>query len=129
MTPSYYNTPPSILSRLIAGLPSGLAVQMQRLWDRQTYSSVSTSQPKLPRSLRQVRHWNLRRTLSLPHILIALWAVLLLWGEKWVFESSIKACTWDRWEKWVRGRRGWGIGNEANDANSPRVQHLTIWCL
>jgi hypothetical protein len=112
MAPSYYNSSappsyknshaPSLLARVIAGLPSGLAAQMQRLWDRQNYSSVSTGQKKLPLSLRQVsKGWNARRLLSLPHLLIAFWLLLLLWGERWVFQSSIKACEWGKWERWV----------------------------
>jgi hypothetical protein len=91
-----------MLSRLIAALPSGLAVHMQRIWDRQSHSSISTSQSRIPRALRQVsQNWHLRRLLSLPHILIVLWALLLLWGERWVFENRIKACQWENWEKWV----------------------------
>lgn len=101
----YYNAPstPSIFSRLLAALPNGLAVQMQRIWERQNYNGVSTtSSGNIPRSLRQVeRNWNVRRLLSLPMVLVALWTLLLLWGEKWVFESSIKECRWDQWEKWV----------------------------
>jgi hypothetical protein len=94
--------PPSVLDRIIAGMPSGLAAQIQRLWERQSYSGVSTQQSKIPRTLRQVQQrWSIRRLMSLPHLLVAIWALLLLWGERWVFRSSIKECEWNRWERWV----------------------------
>lgn len=99
----HFVEPPSMLARVIAGLPSGLAVQMQRLWDRHGYAAFAPSPSRLSRSLRQAhRNWSLRRLLSLPHLFAALWILLLLWGERWVFESSIAACEWNRWERWVR---------------------------
>lgn len=112
MAPSYYSTshstrdhfvePPSILERVISGLPSGLGVQMQRLWDRQSYESISTHPSKIPRVLRRAQSdWNVRRLLSLPHLLVVVWALVLLWGERWVFQSSIEACEWRKWERWV----------------------------
>lgn len=103
----YYSThdhvvePPSILNRVIAGLPGGLAVQIQRLWDTQSYSSISTHQSRIPRPLRNAQRWNLRRLLNLPHLLVAIWALLLLWGERWVFKSALEACEWGTWERWV----------------------------
>ncbi len=42
-----------------------------------------------------------RRLLSLPHVLVLLWVVILLWGERWVFDSKVAQCDWDRWEDWV----------------------------
>lgn len=45
--------------------------------------------------------WNPRRLMSLPHLLVALWALLLLWGERWVFERAVEACEWETWERWV----------------------------
>jgi hypothetical protein len=97
---------PSLL-RILAGLPSELYVEMQRLWHgtSNSYASVSTSGNgykglKSWKKLKE-RNWNPRQLLCLPHFFVALWLVLLLWGERWVFQDSIKACQWDIWEKWV----------------------------
>jgi hypothetical protein len=46
-----------------------------------------------------------RRLFSLPHILVAFWLLLLLWGERWVFATRVQRCRWDQWENWV-GCRG-----------------------
>lgn len=43
-----------------------------------------------------------RRLFSLPHFLVVVWMVILLWGERWVFDSKVETCSWDHWEKWVR---------------------------
>lgn len=42
-----------------------------------------------------------RRLLSLPHALVAIWIVILFWGERWVFDSKVESCSWDHWESWV----------------------------
>ncbi|ATY63181.1 manganese ion homeostasis (Fr) [Cordyceps militaris] len=44
-----------------------------------------------------------RRIFSLPHALVAIWIVILLWGERWVFDSKVESCSWDHWESWPRG--------------------------
>lgn len=46
-----------------------------------------------------------RRLLSLPHALVAIWVVILLWGEYWVFDGKVETCNWDHWEQWVSHRR------------------------
>lgn len=43
-----------------------------------------------------------RRLLSFPHLLVGLWIVVLLWGERWTFASKVGRCDWDHWEDWVR---------------------------
>lgn len=93
----------SLLDRVLAGLPSGLAAEMQRLFNRQSQSSVSTQQTSpLPRALRQAqRSWLPRRLLSLPHLFVGIWVLVLLWGERWVFQSSVDQCEWGNWERWV----------------------------
>ena len=127
MATSYYNNPPrsrsssnrdhsytqhyihthkpaSLLDRLISVLPSSLAPSMHALLNRQSYhsSNVSTQSSKLPRSLRQAqRGWKLGRILTLPHVLVLVWVLLLLWGERWVFRSAVEECGWGRWERWV----------------------------
>lgn len=42
-----------------------------------------------------------RRLLSFPHLLVAFWIIILLWGERWIFDSRVDSCDWDHWEDWV----------------------------
>ena len=42
-----------------------------------------------------------RRLLSFPHLLVLFWFVVLMWGERWVFDSKVDKCDWDHWEDWV----------------------------
>ncbi|ORY57179.1 Metallo-dependent phosphatase-like protein [Pseudomassariella vexata] len=44
-----------------------------------------------------------RRLLSFPHLLVGLWVLVLLWGERWIFASRVQSCDWDHWEKWPTG--------------------------
>ncbi len=120
--------PPSFLNRLAAVLPGGLAAQAQRFWDRQSYGSVSPHASKIPRSLRNARRWNLKRLLNLPHLFVAIWALLLFWGERWVFQSAVQACGWRKWEKWV-GYCLTAIGWKEADVDSLKKQRRTIWSL
>lgn len=43
------------------------------------------------------------RVLSFPHVLVALWVLVLMWGERWIFHTKVESCHWSNWEKWVRG--------------------------
>lgn len=43
-----------------------------------------------------------RRLLSFPHLLVVLWVFVLLWGERWIFATTVRSCDWDHWEDWVR---------------------------
>lgn len=56
-----------------------------------------------------------RRLFSFPHFLVAVWIVILLWGERWMFDSKVETCSWDHWEKWVR--------NTCNGAHSLRPNY------
>ncbi|KAL3423482.1 calcineurin-like phosphoesterase [Phlyctema vagabunda] len=110
MPPSYHNSPylarerTSILNRVIATLPSGLGVRIQSMLDRNNHTDATTGASRLPRSLRQAqRAFSIRKLLSLPHLLAAIWLVVLLWGERWVFQNSIAECDWDKWERWPAG--------------------------
>ena len=60
-------------------------------------------QPVVGPKLRQWRleHWSGRKALSLVNVLIAVWFVLLYWGERRVYQSSVHQCQWDAWEDWV----------------------------
>lgn len=42
-----------------------------------------------------------RRVFSFPHFLFLFWMVILLWGERWLFDSKVQKCDWGKWEKWV----------------------------
>ncbi|KFA72297.1 hypothetical protein S40288_02456 [Stachybotrys chartarum IBT 40288] len=44
-----------------------------------------------------------RRLFSFPHLLVACWMTILLWGERWVFEAKVGSCDWDHWEHWPKG--------------------------
>ncbi|TDZ20427.1 Cell division control protein 1 [Colletotrichum orbiculare MAFF 240422] len=44
-----------------------------------------------------------RRLLSFPHLLVCLWILVLLWGERWVFRSRVADCRWNNWESWPAG--------------------------
>ncbi|KAL2154442.1 hypothetical protein VTH82DRAFT_3118 [Thermothelomyces myriococcoides] len=43
------------------------------------------------------------RLFSFPHLLVAAWVILLLWGERWVFHSKVESCHWRNWENWPAG--------------------------
>lgn len=47
------------------------------------------------------RNLTSRRLLSFPHLLALFWFFVLLYGERWVFNSKVSSCDWDHWEKWV----------------------------
>ncbi|KAJ9633292.1 hypothetical protein H2204_007188 [Knufia peltigerae] len=40
------------------------------------------------------------RIWSLPTALVLLWVVVLLWGERFTYENSVKRCLWQQWESW-----------------------------
>lgn len=100
----HFVEPPSILNRIIAALPRSVAGLLKRLWERESYR-IQT----LPRTLRHsYRTFSFRNLVSFPHILVALWVVVLLWGERWAFSSSVNACNWKAWERWVSRHVEWG---------------------
>lgn len=47
------------------------------------------------------RNMALRRLLSAPHVLVLVWVLVMLWGERWVFHTTVERCRWENWEKWV----------------------------
>ncbi|KAL7620637.1 hypothetical protein AAE478_009632 [Parahypoxylon ruwenzoriense] len=49
------------------------------------------------------RNMSRRRLLSFPHVLVALWVLIMLWGERWIFASRVRSCDWDHWEDWPAG--------------------------
>ncbi|PQE23007.1 calcineurin-like phosphoesterase protein [Rutstroemia sp. NJR-2017a WRK4] len=110
MAPPYYPhssrdrfvEPPSVFNRVLLALPKDLAVSLRRMADQRNTNSVSA---RIPRWLRQavVRECSWRRLFSLPHLLVAVWIVALMYGERWVFEKSVQECAWDNWERWPSG--------------------------
>jgi hypothetical protein len=102
-------SPPTILDRVLAGLPRGLAAYLQSLWQGKYYSYnpalMSSNGYQFHRWWKELRQrlnrQSLNRLLFLPNIFVVIWFLLLLWGESAVFENSIKACDWDNWERWV----------------------------
>lgn len=92
-TRNHFVEPPSILDRIVDNLPAFITTRIQYLVDPSTYS------------LRTIRRWKqrigVRTFINVPNAFILIWFLVLLWGEKWVFEDSIAACDWKSWEKWV----------------------------
>ena len=41
-----------------------------------------------------------RRLVNFPHMLVLVWVVAMLWGERWAFHSKVESCRWEKWEKW-----------------------------
>ncbi|RAH81915.1 manganese ion homeostasis [Aspergillus japonicus CBS 114.51] len=37
---------------------------------------------------------------TITNALVVLWACTLWWGERTIFQDSVKACAWGNWEKW-----------------------------
>lgn len=81
---------------------------VQRLWNsllsfcrtrgrKAAWASLLQSAHQLRRNLA----W--RRLFSFPHVLVAVWVLVMLWGERWVFHTTVERCAWENWEKWVRG--------------------------
>jgi hypothetical protein len=102
----------SILDDLYAGSRSMLA----RLW---RYSSgpgrVAATNFAMQSGQQMRRSFTWSRVLSFPHLLALFWAVVMLWGERWVFPSRVASCDWDHWEKWVSGHffTGRPLGNSS----------------
>lgn len=46
--------------------------------------------------------WKFRRGANVANALILMWAFILWWGERTVFEDTVSSCLWETWEKWVR---------------------------
>ncbi|KAJ5209945.1 hypothetical protein N7472_000084 [Penicillium cf. griseofulvum] len=44
-----------------------------------------------------------KRIFTISNAIILLWVFSIRWGERTVFEDSIKKCLWDSWEEWPQG--------------------------
>ncbi|KAK4457997.1 putative cell division control protein [Cladorrhinum samala] len=72
-----------------------------RFWRERGRRMVQAGMVALARRTRQNLAYN--RLFSVPHLLVCVWIVVLLWGERWVFHSKVEDCHWDNWEKWPPG--------------------------
>ncbi|PNP80025.1 hypothetical protein FNYG_06735 [Fusarium nygamai] len=72
-----------------------------RLWALRPGKRLAASMgERIARRLR--RNLTSRRLLSFPHLVVLFWMVVLLYGERWVFNSKVASCDWDHWEKWPK---------------------------
>lgn len=51
---------------------------------------------------KHVGRWFARRLYTIPALIIAIWYLVLLRGEHFVFENALAQCRWQDWESWVR---------------------------
>ncbi len=94
--------PPSIAERFFTALPGNLAVLVQKILGCARYTIVNSATFRVPRTWQEARQrFHPRGLLNLPNAFIFIWIIVLLWGERWVFEESISACQWASWERWV----------------------------
>lgn len=101
-TRDHFIEPPSIVKRFFTALPHSLAVLLQKIlgWTKSTLANSHTL--RVPRTLHEAQQrFHPRRLLNLPNAFIVIWILVLLWGERWVFEGSINECQWASWERWV----------------------------
>ncbi|KAI2626046.1 hypothetical protein GGS26DRAFT_189425 [Hypomontagnella submonticulosa] len=77
---------------------------LERLWGYANGRGKHIAWSLATKAAHQVRR-NLtpRRLLSFPHLLVVLWMLIMLWGERWVFASRVQSCDWDHWEDWPAG--------------------------
>ncbi|KAJ2904527.1 cell division control protein [Zalerion maritima] len=47
------------------------------------------------------RNMIIPRLVSFPHLLVAIWVLVIMWGERWVFGSKVEECEWRHWERWM----------------------------
>jgi len=70
------------------------------------------------------------RLVSFPHLLVAVWVFVLLWGERWAFHSKVESCHWSNWEHWVcransRALKGGAYANLGSYPHSPPAHNHT----
>ncbi|KAI0126903.1 cell division control protein [Xylariales sp. AK1849] len=97
---SYYNQHQSLADSILLQAKA----LFNRLWVYSNGRGRATAYNLAMQSARRVK-MNLaaRRLLSFPHLLVAMWVFVMLWGERWAFTSKVQSCDWDHWEKWPSG--------------------------
>ncbi|KAI1127094.1 hypothetical protein F5Y10DRAFT_243410 [Nemania abortiva] len=98
--PSSHDPSASIWDEITAGSRS----MMRRAWTYGNGRGRHTAWNLAVKGGHQLRRNMVRRRLlSFPHLLVALWILVLLWGERWTFASKVNRCDWDHWEAWPPG--------------------------
>ncbi|KAK4227478.1 putative cell division control protein [Podospora fimiseda] len=69
-----------------------------RFWRERGRRMTQAGMVAMAKRTRQNLAYN--RVFSVPHLLVILWVVVLLWGERWVFHSAVEDCHWSNWEHW-----------------------------
>ncbi|KAL5346229.1 hypothetical protein ACLOAV_008497 [Pseudogymnoascus australis] len=95
----HFMEPPSVLSRILSILPTRFAVVALRTLDKPR-GAIARLPSTLRNARRAARRPTLRSFVNVPNAFIAIWFLLLLWGERWAFHSAIKQCRWENWERW-----------------------------
>ncbi|KAK4217048.1 calcineurin-like phosphoesterase-domain-containing protein [Rhypophila decipiens] len=72
-----------------------------RFWNERGRHMVLAALVASARRLRRNLTYN--RLFSIPHLLVAIWVLVLLWGERWTFHTKVESCRWDKWENWPAG--------------------------
>ncbi|KAL2132856.1 hypothetical protein VTI74DRAFT_3230 [Chaetomium olivicolor] len=72
-----------------------------RFWRERGRHMVYVTLLSLAHRLRQ--NLTYHRLVSFPHLIVAVWVVVLLWGERWVFHTKVESCHWNNWENWPAG--------------------------
>jgi hypothetical protein len=96
----HFMEPPSMVSRVVNVLPTRLALLALRTLDKPR-KAVGQLPTTLRNARRAARRPTLRSFVNVPNGFIAVWFLLLMWGERWAFHSAIKQCRWENWERWV----------------------------
>ena len=97
--PRYYPDNSTSLLDDLRTLVAQVVRALVRFWRergrRMAYATVLSLAHRLRQNL------TYRRLVSFPHLLVAAWVVVLLWGERWAFHSKVESCHWSNWESWV----------------------------
>src|SRR3954471_25039037 len=64
--------------------------RLWRFWNERGRHMAAQSAVSGARRLR--RNLEYQRLVSLPHLLVGLWVLVLLWGERWAFEGKVEGC-------------------------------------
>ncbi|KAI0869949.1 hypothetical protein GGS24DRAFT_129474 [Hypoxylon argillaceum] len=99
-TPNSHDPSASIWDEIMAGSRS----MVRRAWTYGNGRGRHTAWHIAVKGGHQLRRNMVRRRLlSFPHLLVALWILVLLWGERWTFATKVNHCDWDHWEDWPSG--------------------------
>lgn len=123
MSYAYPNAPFRPARRNPTSSPSNILVQIQNAlppWAQQWIAELR-ARPRegrrtSPSELKAMGRLAIRRMVTIANALILFWVWTLWWGERTVFQESLKGCGWGKWEKWVSrpylcsmGWEGWKL--------------------